>query len=91
MPLARTRAGRPLGRLSDRASSGVEVWLLFGCGAGAVDLAWCPTARKNHQSDPPDYVGVYIKFSHSYFTGFFGAGPKIMTDKTVMRIEPTDA
>lgn len=63
----------------------------FGCGTGSVDSNWCPTARLNHQSDPPDYVGVYIKINHSYFTGFFGAGPKVMTDKAVLRIEPTDA
>src|SRR4051794_16582168 len=67
----------------------------FGCGAGAVDIAFCPLAtygyRHNHQSDPPDYIGVYIKISHSYFTGFFGTGPKTMTDKTIMRIEPIDA
>ena len=59
----------------------------FGCGGTKPDNAWCPTTRNDQQSDPPDYVGVWIKAEHEYFTGLFGSA-KTLTDQTVMRIEP---
>jgi hypothetical protein len=59
----------------------------FGCGAGEPDASWCPTSRNDQQTDPPDYVGIWIKANHDYFTGFFGSS-RTFSDQTVMRIEP---
>jgi hypothetical protein len=59
----------------------------FGCGPSKPDNAWCPTTRLDQQSDPPDYVGVWIRANHDYFTGLFGSA-MTLTDQTVMRIEP---
>ena len=59
----------------------------FGCLTGGPDTAWCPTARKDRLSDPPDYIGVYMKVQHKYATGVFG-GTKTLTDTVIMRVEP---
>ena len=59
----------------------------FGCTGSSPDRFWCPTTRLDNQSDPPDYVGVYIQARHDYVTGMFGSA-RTLTDPTVMRIEP---
>jgi len=59
----------------------------FGCGAAEPDRFWCPTGRKVAQSDPPDYVGVYVQVTHNNPTGMFGT-TRTFTDQYVMRIEP---
>jgi Flp pilus assembly protein TadG len=59
----------------------------FGCGAGSVDSAWCPTTRVDSQAIGPDYIGVWVKTSHGFVTKLFGSS-KTITDSVVMRIEP---
>lgn len=59
----------------------------FGCGPSAPDRYWCPTVRKTAQSDPPDYVGVYVRVTHRHPTGLLGQS-RTFTDNYVMRIEP---
>ena len=62
----------------------------FGCGAGAVDTAWCPDTRISNISNTAglDYLGVYIAFNHSMITGSFGTGNITIKDNVVMRVEP---
>ena len=59
----------------------------FGCGASAPDRFWCPTDRNVALTDPPDYVGIYMKTSYTTFTGVF-PNPFALTDSAVFRIEP---
>ena len=35
---------------------------------GAWDLNWCPIVRKDMQSDPPDFLGVYAVVTYSSVT-----------------------
>jgi Flp pilus assembly protein TadG len=52
---------------------------------------WLPTTRVDAQSGAgSDYVGIYLKVNHEMVTHFFG-NTFTLTDKTVMRIEPTVA
>lgn len=60
---------------------------MFGCGAGSVDSAWCPTTRVDSQAIGPDYVGVWLKTTHGFITKLFGSS-RTITDDVVMRIEP---
>lgn len=76
----------------------------FGCRVDrTLDKYWCPTAttatspaqtgRKvaiSGSGGPPDYVGVWVKVKHTWLTGLFGNN-LIMTDSTVMRMEPQAA
>jgi hypothetical protein len=59
----------------------------FGCGGGALDAHWCPTARQSVQAIGGDYLGIWISATHDMLTGFFGSGIT-MTDRAVMRLEP---
>lgn len=61
----------------------------FGCGSSSPDRFWCPSSRKFRQSDPPDYVGIYVQVLHQNPTGLFGA-TRTFTDQYVMRIEPKE-
>ena len=56
----------------------------FNC--STVDQYWCPTSRKDAASDPPDYLGVYIRVLHPNITGLFGSS-YVYEDFTVIRIE----
>lgn len=50
---------------------------------------WGPTTRVDSQSGAgSDYIGVWIKVNHNLVTKLFGS-TFTLTDKTVMRIEPT--
>lgn len=64
----------------------------FGCTTGAAyAAAWCPTSRKTAQqgaSGPPDYLGIYIQYQHSWVTGLFGNSVTIRETK-ITRLEPT--
>lgn len=63
----------------------------FGCGAGDLDVTWCPSTRVVSQSGSgTDYVGVWVKINHKFMTGFFGSA-RTITDSVVMRIEPKSA
>jgi len=59
----------------------------FGCGAGSLDSAWCPTTRVDSQAVGPDYIGVWVKTTHGFVTKLFGSS-RTITDDVVMRIEP---
>lgn len=56
----------------------------FDC--SGIDKYWCPTTRKDAASDPPDYLGVYIRVLHPNVTGMFGSS-YTYADYTVIRIE----
>jgi hypothetical protein len=58
----------------------------FGGTGTAVDRYWAPTGRHVKATDPPDYVGVYIKVFHSNITKLFGSG-YTFTDDTILRVE----
>lgn len=53
----------------------------------APDRYWPPITRKERLSDPPDYVGVWIKVHHEAVTGLFPL-TKDLEEEVVMRIEP---
>ena len=58
--------------------------------ASQLDGPWCPTDRKvaeSGPSGPPDYIGVYIKYTHDLITGLF-KGQSTITDFVVIRMEP---
>jgi TadE-like protein len=63
----------------------------FACRtAGALDTPWCPNVRKVAESGtagPPDYIGVYLKYTHDLITGLF-KGQRTLTDFVVVRMEP---
>jgi Flp pilus assembly protein TadG len=59
----------------------------FGCGPGSLDSVWCPTTRQDSQAIGPDYIGVWVKTTHSFITRMFGTS-RTITDTVVMRIEP---
>jgi len=63
----------------------------FACKSpSALDGPWCPTDRKvaeSGPSGPPDYIGVYIKYTHDLITGLF-KGQSTITDFVVIRMEP---
>lgn len=67
----------------------------FGCKPAPVtlDRYWCPSARKTAQTaasgGPPDFIGVYMKATHAYFTGFFGSAVTL-TDQAIIQIEPRE-
>jgi Flp pilus assembly protein TadG len=57
------------------------------CGATAWDANWCPLNRNNLQSDPPDYVGVWVQASYQSYTGLL-TSTVTFTDRAVFRIDP---
>ena len=59
----------------------------FGGGATAKDRFWSPISRKDALSDPPDYIGVWLRTTHdSQVGGLFGSFS--MTKVTILRIQP---
>jgi len=62
----------------------------FGCGAGSLDVAWCPTSRQSIQALGNDYLGVRITARHPMLTGFFGS-VLTLNDDAVMRLEPQES
>jgi Flp pilus assembly protein TadG len=69
------------------ASAFTQPSTMFGCGAGDLDTAWCPTTRVDSQAVGPDYIGVWVKTTHGFVTKLFGSS-RTITDSVVMRIEP---
>jgi hypothetical protein len=63
----------------------------FACkAAGTLDQPWCPNTRKVAESGsagPPDYIGVYVRYTHDLITGLF-KGQSTITDFVVIRMEP---
>jgi hypothetical protein len=63
----------------------------FAClNDGKLDEPWCPNKRKVAETGtggPPDYLGVYVKYTHDLMTGLF-KGQSTITDYVVVRMEP---
>ena len=51
------------------------------------DLNWCPLLRKDKQSDPPDFVGVYANVTYKSSTGLMPS-TVTFTDRAISRIDP---
>jgi len=60
----------------------------FTGSGSAPDRFWAPSSRKDRLSDPPDYVGVWMKINHKTVTSFVPL-TKDLEDTIVMRIEPS--
>jgi hypothetical protein len=59
----------------------------FGGGAGTKDRYWSPVSRNDALTDPPDYIGVWLRTTHdSQAGGFFGS--ITITKVTILRIQP---
>jgi hypothetical protein len=59
----------------------------FGGGASAADRYWAPATRNDALSDPPDYIGVWLRTTHdSTLGGFFG--DLTVTKSSIFRIQP---
>jgi hypothetical protein len=59
----------------------------FGGGATAKDRYWAPTARNDALTDPPDYIGVWLRTTHlSQFGGLFGS--LTIAKVSIFRIQP---
>ena len=53
----------------------------------ALDHYWCPTGRKNIQSQGADYLGVYVQANYVTATGLFQS-PFYLSSGAIMRLEP---
>jgi hypothetical protein len=59
----------------------------FGGTALAKDHYWAPASRNDALSDPPDYIGVWLRTTHnSQVGGWFGS--ITITKVTILRIQP---
>jgi hypothetical protein len=59
----------------------------FGCQPSQpLDKWYCPMDRLT-RSQPPGYVGVYVKTRHSQATGLFGS-TTVLEEQAVVRFEP---
>ena len=54
---------------------------------GAADDFWLPTTRNDNLSDPPDYIGVWIRTTYQAATGTFFDDMTI-TKTSIYRIQP---
>lgn len=53
--------------------------------------AWCPTTRKTAltgSNGPPDYLGIYIEYTHEWVTGLFGSDI-VLSETKITKLEPT--
>lgn len=61
----------------------------WGCGAGALDGAWCPGRRDSVAVDPT-YLGVYIHAHRPWATGIMPGDGQDIEATTVMSLIPAD-
>lgn len=66
----------------------------FGCDESAIapnalDRFWCPKDREVSVGAGLDYVGVYIRITHTYITGLFG-DEIVFEDQMVLKVEPQE-
>jgi hypothetical protein len=54
---------------------------------GTLDNAWAPSTRNDNLSDPPDYIGVWVRTIHGSKTGTFFDDMTI-TKISIYRIQP---
>ncbi len=59
----------------------------WGCGAGSLDGAWCPTARMSYLRAPV-HVGVRVITRHDWVTGIFPGTGLEVEGTTIMRLPP---
>jgi hypothetical protein len=59
----------------------------FGATATAADRFWAPSTRNDALSDPPDYIGVWLRTTHeSTLGGLFG--DLTITKVSIFRVQP---
>jgi hypothetical protein len=54
---------------------------------GTADNSWAPATRRDNLSDPPDYIGVWVRTTHDAKTGTFFDDMTI-TKVSIYRIQP---
>jgi hypothetical protein len=54
---------------------------------GSSDDFWAPSSRNDNLSDPPDYIGVWVRTTHEDVTGTFFSDMTIVK-QSVYRIQP---
>lgn len=59
----------------------------FGGGPTARDRFWAPSTRKDTLAGPPDYLGVWLRTTHSNITGSF-FGDLTLVKVSIFRIQP---
>lgn len=59
----------------------------FGGTGGAKDSYWAPVGRADALTDPPDYVGVWVRTKHTSLTSFAFANVTV-TAMSIARIQP---
>ena len=59
-----------------------------GTSCGTADDNWCSATDRDGDLYTASFVGVQVEFEREYLTGFFGGGTQLITEQTVMRIEP---
>jgi hypothetical protein len=59
----------------------------FGGAASAADRYWAPAVRKDTLIGPPDYLGVWVRTTHTGITGDF-FGDITLTKVVIFRIQP---
>ncbi|MGE3620520.1 MAG: TadE/TadG family type IV pilus assembly protein [Acidimicrobiia bacterium] len=57
------------------------------CSGLAKDRYWCPSNRNDSLSDPPDWIGVWVRTKHVNQTGTY-FGDFTLTETAVYRIQP---
>lgn len=59
----------------------------FGGTGTAKDRYWAPASRNDALSDPPDYIGVWVRTTHNSQVGYL-FGSIGITKVTILRIQP---
>jgi Flp pilus assembly protein TadG len=59
----------------------------FGGTVGKKDAYWAPASRNDALSDPPDYIGVWVRMQHKAVTSFSFAKITV-TGADITRIQP---
>ena len=71
--------------------TGGTVKAQYGCVTpNNLSEGYCPTSRKvafTGVDGPPDFIGVYIRYTHHYVTGLFGS-THVLTETMITRAEP---
>ena len=55
---------------------------------GSYDANWCSVTDRADDLTNATYVGVQVEVERSYLSGLFGGGTHVITEATVMRVEP---
>ena len=53
------------------------------------DRFWCPDDREVSVGSGLDYVGIYIRITHTYITGLFGDSV-VFEDQLILKVEPQE-